>query len=378
MTAPRVLFLAAALDACAYFRIYLPATVCPRAEYIEPTPRPRQLDLATDVVVLQRQSTEASYHGIQSLQGAGIRVIHDIDDDLWSIPRWNPGYENVQKAKKWFDKCLGAADLITVSTPHLKGQVEKHGFGPVRVIENAIDFQFFRPLNPPAAGRQGVKIGWPSGPTHHLDGQIALAELVPLLKEFPDLYVEFVGEMPQSIQDAYSRGLIDPLRVWAVTVKIECYAEWLSARDWDFTVAPLTNAAFNKSKSFLKLLEAGSLHLPCLASDMAEYKRFCAGGLEPLLCRSRQDWRDALRWMITDAKARKELGEKVFERVRDRHQISQRARDWEAAAIAACELPAKKVDVRATGKRLEKLGEYWREQAQREQIARLVTPSPKA
>jgi hypothetical protein len=369
--APRVLFIAAHIDGCGFWRIYLPTSVYPGALYMEPTPQPVQLNLDVDVAVVQRQTSEISCLGIQAMQARGIRVIHDIDDDLWTIPRWNPGYRHVKESLPWLEKCLAAADLITVSTPPLLRVMEKRGFGPVRCIENAIDLNIFQRLNP-LPERDIVKIGWPSSPTHHMDGQVAVAELIALMEEFPQVRADFGGEVPDPIAHAIFQRRIDPKRISASSVPIGLYPRWLNERDWDFTVAPLAEAKFNVSKSWLKMIEAGSLHIPCLASDIAEYRRFCTPGLELLLCRSRDDWREKLRWMITDAAARKEWGERVFDRVYERHQVAQRTQDWEAAVAAAYAQPAKPVNRAVIAARLRQIIERARPNPQREEIKRLV------
>ncbi len=262
METPRVVFIAGAIDGCALWRMLMPSRVVPNASYCEGLGAAAPLGPDVRAVVVQRQSEPLNFIAIQQARLRGIRVIIDLDDDLWSLPEYHPIHDKIKAMLPWVDRCLGVADLITVSTPPLARVVEGRGFGPVRVIENAIDLDLFGRVGPVEL-REKVVIGWPASPYHQKDGDIALEALVPLLRELPHVYCEFTGEMPDAINHAIAEGWLDPARV-AVTPGISMaeYPAWLSRRDWDLMVAPLVDNDFNRSKSFLKVPGSGRVANP--------------------------------------------------------------------------------------------------------------------
>lgn len=344
METPRVVFMAGAVDGCALWRILMPSRVVPNACYCEGLGPAAPLGPDVRAVVVQRQSEPLNFIAIQQARLRGVRVIIDLDDDLWSLPDYHPTQQKIRIMLPWVDRCLGVADLITVSTPALARAVERRGFGPVRVIENAIDLDLFGRAAPVEL-REKVVIGWPASAYHQKDGHLALEALVPLLRALPHVHCEFTGELPAAIRGAITEGWLDPARIAHTPgISMAEYPAWLSRRDWDLMVAPLVDNDFNRSKSFLKFLEAGALKIPCLASDVEEYRRFCTDGLEWLLCRTLYDWRYKLSFLATYGPFRREWGAKVRDRVSTRNQVFHRATAWADAVREACELPSRQVN----------------------------------
>ena len=346
MDSPRVVFIAGAIDGCAFWRMLMPSRVTPNATYSEGLGPAAPLGPDVRAVVVQRQSEPLNFIAIQQARLRGIRVIIDLDDDLWSLPDYHPMQQKIRIMLPWVDRCLGVADLITVSTPPLARVVEGRGFGPVRVIENAIDLDLFGRVAP-VAEREKVVIGWPASAYHQRDGDLALKALVSVLRALPYVHCEFTGELPAAIRGAIAEGWLDPARIAHTPgISMSEYPAWLSRRDWDLMVAPLVDNDFNRSKSFLKFLEAGALQIPCLATDVDEYRRFCGNRLEWLLCRTLHDWRYKLNFLTSLGPFRHYWGEEVWRRVFGRHQIFHRAIAWADAVREACDPPAPRVDRR--------------------------------
>lgn len=337
----KVLWLPAAQDGCGFFRMMIPHLHYPGSGYIQCT-RERTLDPHVvqqyDVMVVQRQSLPGNYKAMEFMRAQGKRVIYDLDDNFWHVPRYNP-------AARWFsqpsilrcmERCLQLASHITVSTPHLVRAVARRIKTqiPITVVENAIDFSLFARVRHRAANRDGrITIGWAGTLTHEIDYQQAFNALGKIMARHADVHCEFWGgQIPGPIARGLQRGVGRQqvhIRGW---VPVYEYPAFLSCQAWDIVLAPLQDNEFNRSKSWLKMIEAGALHLPCLASDVAEYRRLCQEDerLAPLLCRTEQDWEDKLEWLVSERAARVDLGEALYERVAAHHTIDRQMERWRA------------------------------------------------
>ncbi|MDE2439157.1 MAG: glycosyltransferase, partial [Patescibacteria group bacterium] len=197
---------------------------------------------------------------------------------------------------------------------------------PIFVIENSIDFDLFAPVRKHRK-KETVTIGWAGTATHEIDYQHAFSALVRVLHRHKNLFVEFWGgHIPSPIARGLERGIGQGqvgVRSW---VPIHQYPAWLSAVNWDLSLAPLQFNEFNRAKSALKLIEAGALKIPCLASNVCEYKRFCEANpkLQTLLCSSSDEWEEKLERFVSNEELRVELGEELHREVKERHLIQHR------------------------------------------------------
>jgi hypothetical protein len=79
-------------------------------------------------------------------------------------------------------------------------------------------------------------------------------------------------------------------------------------------LAPLLDNDFNRCKSELKILEAGSKYKPFIGTDMITYSRASAN-ID--LCSSEDDWVESIKELVMDKQLRESLGRELGEFVRD-------------------------------------------------------------
>ena len=95
-------------------------------------------------------------------------------------------------------------------------------------------------------------------------------------------------------------------------------------KSFDIGLAPLHNTIFNRCKTPLKLMEYGALGIPYVASKVAPYQRYhiesqCVGGY---ICKSNEEWTDALITLIDDKTARKTMGSNLQDFVYNNNDVS--------------------------------------------------------
>src|SRR5690348_7869618 len=79
-------------DACALYRQYIPHLHLENSRYhFEGIKLAFSKFCESHIVIVQRQATLGNYRAIETFKNYGMKVIYDLDDDVWSIPAYNTG-----------------------------------------------------------------------------------------------------------------------------------------------------------------------------------------------------------------------------------------------------------------------------------------------
>ena len=318
MSVPIVSYVPAWLDACALYRLFLPHLHTPYSRFTFHRIRTPVEEMAdASVIVVQRQCSQGNMLALRQMREMGLKVVYDLDDDLWSIPGSSPAKKIFEPVKAGFGACMHFCDCLTVSTEGLKTAVQTAvpvaRTKPIHVIPNGIDFNYMRPSVLPK-NKNKVVVGWGGSNTHAGDVGIAWSVLPELLEELPQLHLEFVGMYPPA-------KLINHERVrMREFVPVGEFSSRFASWGWDIVLAPLDSCRFNNSKSNIKMLEASAIGAPCLASDFGPYRNFCelSPDLGWLLCKTTSDWKNKIRELVLNEERRIEMAARM-RRVAEEH-----------------------------------------------------------
>lgn len=325
-------FLPAGLDGCALYRMFFAHLRMENSIFIF-QPQMMQVEVldGRNVVVVQRLSSKQNYEAMKLFKKMGLKIIYDLDDDLWSVPPFNPAFKLMKTWLPGFEICARMADLITVSTEHLKIMVKKalgKNCPRVEVIENAVDFDWFKPVQEQyKKDRNGkVVLGWAGTDTHSGDVDRVFSLIPQLLRDYPQLEFEVVGQkMPEALHafgDRCRQRYFVPIAEFAAN-----WASW----QWDISLAPVAENAFNLSKSNIKMIEAASIKIPCVASSYGEYWKFANHSKllkSSILADGPKEWKRKLGDLISNIGYRKEIGEEMYRVGVERYNIVGRVKHW--------------------------------------------------
>ena len=290
-----------------------------------------------DIAVVQRLFTQGQMNFIKLMAQFGLKVVYDLDDNVWDLPDYNPARPIFHRYRAGFDSCIHMVDAVSVSTKYLarvvEKQIKKKNLGrsvPVIVAENRILPSMFAP--PPPLNTDKVVVGW-AGSSSHI-GDLPLIE--PAVLQFKDLdnvFVNFRGiELPDT----------SPVRQMArYSFKLWTPAPEYGARmpqwGWDVSLAPVTNHDFNLSKSCIKMVEAGYCGIPCLASMVRPYEEFCRHNseLEWLLCTGASQFTSKLRDLVFDQAKRWHYGQLCRKNVEEHYTLNKTHEGWQQVFDAA-------------------------------------------
>ena len=324
---PRTAFLPANIDACAMYRMFMPHLHIAESLFRFRSDRLHIQELEDyDVVVVQRQVSEANLKAMQVMRRMGKRIVYDLDDNMWNLPASNPAQKMMKVMEERFGICAKEAHVLTVSTQNLRTAVRTALPGlkaEILITPNGMDFNLFRP-SPLTRDDGKVILGWAGSNTHSADIREVWSLLPDLIERHENLYMEFVGENPPKELDRHERVTA---RKWVPVGEFPSrFANWT----WDISMAPLEDNRFNRSKSSIKALESAAVGIPCLMSNVQPYYEFCAlgPGLEWLLCDTKQQWKTKLEALITTPALRAHLAGVMLETAKKYFDMENLKHNW--------------------------------------------------
>lgn len=264
----------------------------------------------TDVIVGQRVFRPRATQFWQTLakRKSHPLLVYELDDDLLHIDDTNPAAAVYQRTtvQENILANIKAADLVTVSTEPLAEQIRK--LHPrVVVLPNCIPQALLDWRHGSYANR--LTIGWQGSPTHDRDWQQALQPMARWLRSRPEVELHTIGGVPADFPQLPNHRH---------TGWVESIPQYYRVIDWDIALAPLASTLFNRSKSDLRILEAGMLGIPVVASAVPAYRHSVIHLETGLLVGSPSEWRGAMEMLANDEDAREQMGREAREWARGR------------------------------------------------------------
>jgi glycosyltransferase involved in cell wall biosynthesis len=301
-----------------------------------------------DAFVFHRALKPSFIPVLEDLKAKGKKIIWETDDDLFSIPEWNPASKiyNTDEVQRAVKRMIEIADHVIVSTEALKKTIQHPD---VTVLPNLIDLDEWPEANRHPVDVAGslnrrdpnrkIRIVW-AGSTHHaLDHDLIVEPLERIISEYQDkVQVIFFGDLPdrmaELVQVPFShldfavphsryKGNVGLVKL----VPIDQFAQTLATLEPDIGLAPLTDVPFNESKSNIKWLEYTMCRAVTIATDCGPY-RDITGLTVPH--GDKEGWYNALKHVLDDPKERDEIAEWSREDVVKKWswQHSPRKKDW--------------------------------------------------
>lgn len=274
---------------------------------------------SADIAILQRDMLLSDQWKfgpwVKEWKEKGGKLIYEIDDDLMNPKAlYDRGYSgNAEDLAERVRRYTEAADLITVSTPHL-ATLFSHYADKVEVVPNYIDarlWQIDRDLPDRGKSNRPLVVGYVGTPTHTEDLRI-IEEAVKSLEAEGLIQVEVIGAF-QRINPLFGKRIGLPQNsVYPI------FTNWLKKiAKWDIAVVPLEDTSFNRAKSNLKFIESAALGVAVLCTNNPEYSRVVRHEENGLLVENTTEaWRAAITRVAKDDALRERLARTAYHDVR--------------------------------------------------------------
>lgn len=310
---------------CGYYRLIRPFQELEQKGYWAKidTSLTSELMLETDLVVAQRTCTEHALEGIKMALRLGKRLVYEIDDDLLATVAANYDahrFYGRPEAQAIIREAISLCERVTTTTPRLaQTLLEHYGASSVTVLPNCLpDVAYADPVH--RDGTEPLVIGWAGGTSHAADCGKVNYPIRKLFQRNKNLTFHAAGY--DCRKDMGIRNVGKWLG-WAP--KVERYYPLLDGIH--IGLAPLENNRFNENKSPIKALEYGARGIPVVASDVGPYSDYVEHGVTGFLCRTNQEWTEALNILINDEAVRFEMAENARKKA-DQFRIADRWVEW--------------------------------------------------
>lgn len=247
-----------------------------------------------DVVVFQRPLRGSMTRAIEILQGRGIKVVVEVDDDFTTISRRNVSYDSVDPrknpARNWdhLANACSIADLVTVSTPRLAQVYGAHG--RVRIIPNYIEARF---LDAWREDHDGLYVGWSGSIETHPDDLQVTGGGVARAIERCGATMAVVGT-GKGVKSAMGLNEVPMSCGWR---QLDDYPDAIA--QFDVGIVPLEPTPFNEAKSWLKGLEYAAVGVPFAATPTGPYRALAEMGVG-LLAETPRQWEGIVKRLLRD------------------------------------------------------------------------------
>lgn len=308
--------------------------------------------LARVFVIFRCPYTEAIGHFIEVAHELGRPVFFDIDDLVFdtkytdTIPflaslskRDRFGYD---EGVRLMGKTLGLCDGAISTTEQLVSELNQTtdivflnrnvaSQEMVRLSERAMferdqlpllpyeevrreDLHRWRLAQKRRASADGFHIGYFSGSNSHIDDLLMIMPaLLRFLDSNPDVYFHVVGEIDLPAEfDCYANRIVRiPFSSWRRLPKL--------ISNVDINLVPLVDSVFNRAKSENKWVEASLVKVPTIASDIGALHDSIEQNETGILCRSIDDWFEALSFAKNNPEPMKTMAERAYSECVSRH-----------------------------------------------------------
>ena len=336
----RVLALVGEMDGCTLWRVLLPFTELQHQGYagvewgMRDDDRLGAIAHQFDAVVLPRLHWPPSEQAkadrwFEALHRAGIAVIYEVDDDLFSddfsrrlINLHGFSQEYAEERRQCILHTIRSCDGVTVSGQRLATMVSRYTDKPVRVVPNFIDLRWFKKVQKHTERKvQGLTIGWAGGNRPDSDVSMMAEAWARIAKRYPKVTFVIQGHQPQVIYDLVPQERIAVLD-W---MPIDQYPAGLV--NIDIGCCPLGDTQFNRAKTYIKAMEYAASGAAVVASPTV-YSQLIEHGRDGYIAHSVDEWEQSLAELVESYDRRRELQRALLTKVRHYHSIERNAWRW--------------------------------------------------
>lgn len=287
----------------------------------------------TQLVFYRCSCFESMKEIVQKAREQKIPVYYDIDDFIFDYEKINyltflkdSEYADFRKTTENIHACMELCDGYFTSTNTLSEEIKKE-FPGKKVIVNrncaSMEMQILShdAVEETEKDEEKIYIGYFSGSkTHNEDFEIVENVLEALMKKYPNVYLKLVGVLSED-KMARMQNRIEKLP----------FMEWQKLPEIiagiDINLMPLEDSIFHCCKSENKWMEAALVKVPSVMSRNQEMEKVVENGKTAWLCSNTQEWIEALENLITDAKARKIMGENAYQVVMENYVTQNTGKD---------------------------------------------------
>ena len=239
---------------------------------------------------------------LSALSVAGVPIILDLDADFEKQPASHPEYDTKglgsQSRSKAYDSAISLSRVIMVPSEMQASSLKTPTHNVCVIPDGWSDRNKLWDKDPHP--RSTINIGW-VGVSGQLEDLLMIRRfIIRIVREFSNTRIVIVGN-PQAYR--LFENLPENRRMYLPEVAHEEFPYLLS--QMDVLLVPLRTIPYNTSLPDTILVEAGAKGVPWIASPIASFRRWQAGGI---ITETVEEWHLSLRHLVMDDEYRLDLG----------------------------------------------------------------------
>ncbi len=267
-----------------------------------------------DLVIAYRPHADPTcMEAMAACVAARLPLLLNLDADYEKLPLDHPDYEELGLGSapraRAYTSALMLADMVCVPSRVLANALSALGHH-VRLVPECLPLEMKRwPRLSPSP--HTLNLGWIGQPGQVEDVARVRRMILRVMREFPQVNLVIAGD-PRVYQ--LFDSLPESRRLYLPLVGGEDLPYLLG--QVDILLVPLRPTPFNETLSERRLLEAGRMGIPWIASPIPAYVEWHEGGL---IASDPDEWHTCLRQLVLDANLRSALGKAGWEKAHTRN-----------------------------------------------------------
>lgn len=255
-----------------------------------------------------------------------VPMVLDLDDNLFNITQDNPAYEVYKKGSdglRNFTAITNEVDYVTCTNRYLSNVIlynTRKSSDKVFVFDNYIDLDLYK-YPQPFKDTEEILLTHFGSTTHFVDLQNKefVEGVRRILRDFPTVRFLTVGSFVPSFRNNWGNRYENEFG------HVDIYT-WIKdkfpnvMKKTDICVVPLENLPYTRCKSAIKYLEMSSAKKPGVWQKIRQYAEVI-NGENGILAETSNEWYEAIKSLVLDAKKRKEMGEKAYQDIVENRQM---------------------------------------------------------
>lgn len=283
--------------------------------------------LWADVIILSKHNSPRALMLAQLARNRGVRIVYDIDDWIFSFPKYSGGRS---RSRRDFGRAIiDLADVITVANEELYLRVPRviNGIRPILLpngmwVERYVEGDKTRQVNSSA-----LRVLFTNA--DFLKVQNAKEEILTALQVFfsmhPDYVLDFFG-------DPFPEMFSLPFLHFTKRMSYVEYMRSIIAGRYQFAIIPLggeedeDSSDFNSCKNPFKYINYGAAKIPGIYSYAYIYRKCIRNRETGLLVKNTfESWLDALETMASDSSLRQSIRMAAYTDVMNNFHVQKSA-----------------------------------------------------
>lgn len=280
-----------------------------------------------DALVLSKHSSEQAVNLARRARARGIKVIYDIDDWIFSFPKYSGGHASNNKLSLIYE-LIGLSNVVTVANVTLLNRVQSFVPSPVLVpngmwVEKYVDSDIkisnleAKPPRIVFTNADFLKM--------HCAKDMLLTALQVFFIRHPEYVLDFYG-------DPFPEMFSMPFLHFTNRMPYSDYMQALASGRYQFSITPLggnedaEESEFNSCKNPFKYLNYGAARVPGIYSRAQIYEKCVIHEKTGIIAENNlQSWVDSLEMLASDSDLRQRIRSAAFMDVMKFHHIRNSA-----------------------------------------------------